>query len=324
MNKLLTLLTVLLFAITSFSQVPEKLSYQAIVRNADGNLVSETQIGMQISILQTSTTGTTVYQETHTVTTNVNGLATLEIGTGIVINGDFASIDWGSDSYFIKSETDLEGGSNYTISGTSQLLSVPYALHAKKADNVFSGDYNDLTNKPASNAVKTYEVGDFAHGGIVFWVDESAQHGLVCAKTNQGSAIKWFAGTFGNTQSKDDGLYSGKINTATILIYTNIVVGNNGGSYAAKLCNDLQLTENGVTYGDWFLPSKYELNLMFLNKTTINATATANGGANFVNNVYWTSTEQNDSNAWIQDFSNGNQSSILKNFDNNVRAIRAF
>lgn len=323
MKKLVTSFIVLFITFSSFSQTPEKMSYQAIVRNADGNLVSEKPVGMKISILQTSITGTAVYVEIHTPTTNVNGLVTFEIGTGAVVNGSFSGINWGSDVYFIKTETDLTGGTNYTISGTSQLSSVPYALNAKKADNVFSGDYNDLTNKPKEAAVKKYKVGDFAQGGIVFWVDETEQHGLVCAKSNQTNAIKWFAGTFGTTQAKGSGLYAGKANN-TLIISAHLFIGDDENIYAARLCNELEIIENSVTYGDWYLPSKYELNLMFQNRSVINTTASANGGESFVSDVYWSSTEHSSQNVWILDFSNGQETNIFKSFENNVRAIRAF
>lgn len=136
MKKLYTLIITLFLTSITFAQAPEKMSFQAIVRDSGDNLVSSQPVGMQISILQTSATGTVVYLETQTPTTNINGLVTLEIGTGTVISGDFTTIDWSEDSYFIKTETDPTGGTNYTITGTSQLLSVPYALHAKTAESV--------------------------------------------------------------------------------------------------------------------------------------------------------------------------------------------
>lgn len=114
----------------AFAQAPQKMSYQAVVRDAANGLIVNQTVGMQISILQGSDTGTPVYVEVQTSTTNANGLASLEIGTGTVITGTFASIDWSTGTYYIKTETDLAGGSSYTITGASQLLSVPYALHA--------------------------------------------------------------------------------------------------------------------------------------------------------------------------------------------------
>lgn len=113
-----------------FAQAPTKLSYQAVIRNAGNVLVANANVGIKISVLQTTATGTVVFAETHTTTTNINGLATLEIGGGAVVSGNFATINWANGPYFIKTETDPTGGSNYTISGTSQFLSVPFALYA--------------------------------------------------------------------------------------------------------------------------------------------------------------------------------------------------
>jgi len=133
------------------AQAPQKLSYQAVIRNSTSQLVTNTKIGMKISILQGSATGTSVYTETQTPTTNANGLVNVEIGglTG------FDLINWGSNSYYLKSETDPLGGTNYTIIGTTQLLSTPYALYAAKAGNGFSGSYVDLTNKPTFATIAT-------------------------------------------------------------------------------------------------------------------------------------------------------------------------
>jgi len=133
MKQLYTFLAVLLMTASTFAQAPGKMSYQAVVRDSGDALVTNQAVGMQISILQTTATGTAVYVETQTPTTNVNGLVTLEIGTGTVVSGDFTTIDWSADSYFIKTETDPTGGASYTITGTSQLLSVPYALYAAKS-----------------------------------------------------------------------------------------------------------------------------------------------------------------------------------------------
>jgi hypothetical protein len=145
MEKLFTLTAIIAFAISVSAQSPQKMSYQAVIRNSSDQLVTNHAIGMRISILQGSSTGTPAYVETQTPTTNVNGLATIEIGGGTIVAGTFAGIDWSTGTYFIKTETDPTGGTSYTITGTSQLLSVPYALYAKIAK---TADYNDLTNKP--------------------------------------------------------------------------------------------------------------------------------------------------------------------------------
>ncbi len=114
------------------AQPPEKMSYQAVIRDAGNDLVTNHTVGMQISILRGSASGIPVYTEVQTPTTNANGLASIEIGgeTG------FDTINWSKGPYFIKTETDPTGGTNYSITGTSQLLSVPYALFAKTAENI--------------------------------------------------------------------------------------------------------------------------------------------------------------------------------------------
>jgi len=119
----------------SSSNAPEKISYQAVLRDAANTLVSNQAVGMQVSILQGSETGTAVYVETQTPTTNTNGLVSLAIGTGTAVSGNFAAINWSYGPFFIRTETDIAGGTNYTIVGTSQILSVPYAQYAKTASN---------------------------------------------------------------------------------------------------------------------------------------------------------------------------------------------
>ena len=137
MKKIITICAAILMTASVFAQAPNKMSYQAVIRNTSNALVTSSAVGMQISILQGSSTGTPVYVETQTPTTNANGLASIEIGSGTVVSGNFSTIDWANGPYFVKTETDPSGGTNYTISGTSQLLSVPYALYAKNTDSWF-------------------------------------------------------------------------------------------------------------------------------------------------------------------------------------------
>jgi uncharacterized protein (TIGR02145 family) len=150
MRKTFTCLVALSMTLFVFAQSPQRMSYQCVVRNATGALVINQSVGIRISILQGTITGKVVYQETYNPNpqTNANGLLSLEIGGGLAISGTFSEIDWSSGPYFLKTETDPTGGTNYSIIGTSQLLSVPYAMYAKTAGNSFSGNYYDLTNKP--------------------------------------------------------------------------------------------------------------------------------------------------------------------------------
>ncbi len=142
------------------AQSPEKMSYQAVVRDANNVLIKDTQIGMQISILQSAADGTAVYVETQTPTTNENGLVTVEVGSGTVVSGDLSTIDWSAGPYFIKTEIDPDGGTSYSITGTSQLLGVPYALYAKTADSIQGGiSYDEINDAPvAANVDSTVTV----------------------------------------------------------------------------------------------------------------------------------------------------------------------
>ncbi|MFW5657373.1 MAG: hypothetical protein ACOC0C_07115 [Bacteroidota bacterium] len=158
MKSILTIISAFLLIINSFAQSPEKMSYQAVIRNSSNNLVANSEVGMQISILQGSIGGTAVYVETQTPTTNANGLVSLEIGAGTVQSGDFSTIDWTNGPYFIKTETDPVGGTTYTITGISQLLSVPYALHAKTAETLTGGIVESdpvYSNSEAANITAT-------------------------------------------------------------------------------------------------------------------------------------------------------------------------
>jgi len=462
MKRIFTILVAIMLTASVFAQAPEKMTYQLVVRDASSNLITSTQVGIEINIYQGSATGTLVYTETQTPTTNANGLLTIEIGgqTG------FDQIDWASGPYFIETNIDVAGGTNYTITGTSQLLSVPYALHAKTAENITGGitetdpvytnsqaanitatDITNLSNLSGTNtgdqdisgiaintqAIKdtaaqiradipvvsgfittetdpvysssvasgitatdttnwhnkldsytetdpifrasvangitaidtanwnnhtvdtdthidstgiaglgyvagahtdstaitnmgfvtgrTYAIGDFAQGGIVFWVDETGKHGLVCAKSDLSSMLPWYAGTSTSTMARGDGPYSGELNTALIIASQSI---GDSTLYAALACSELQITEGGKTYGDWYLPSLNELTLMYQNRAIINTTATANGGTAFVASDYWSSTEITTASVNTYRFAFGIAGNGTKNYALYVRAIRAF
>jgi hypothetical protein len=465
------------------------MSYQAVIRNTGGNLITNSIVGMQISILKGSTSGIEVYVETQSTTSNAQGLISIIIGNGVVQSGDIYTIDWSSGSYFVKTEIDPSGGADYTIVGISQLLSVPYALHANTAsalttnipetDPVFAsaiditnsmiGDLlkfngiqyakftpNYLTSEedgsvtneielpaqsshpgkflttdgtnpawataltseidgsvtneielpaqsgnsgrflttdgtnpawtyaltseidgsvtneiqtlsisgsklyisgPGGNNVSlpvadgsetrvtvgdnltitgngtitspyyvssiTYNIGDMYMGGIIFWLDETKQHGLICETSDISTGIRWYAGTIGNTRAYADGVTGGRINTS-IIIAAQVAIGDDGATYAARICNEKSLLINSAFQSGWYLPSSEELQMMYRNRSTINTTALANGGSVFTNDLYWSSTEE--SNFWAKtvSFSYGGVTGQNKNALYRVRAIRAF
>ena len=156
-------ISALLISALMWAQSPQKMSYQAVVRDNSSTLITEQGIGIQVSIVQGTVDGTIVYLETHAPTTNENGLVSIEIGNGTT-SDDFSAIDWSNGPYFIKTEIDPTslGGTSYTITGINQLLGVPYAYFATTAGNVFSGDYNDLQNLPDFTGWDTNEADDFS------------------------------------------------------------------------------------------------------------------------------------------------------------------
>lgn len=129
MKKLL-LLFVLLISLVTFGQIPQGISYQAIALNSSGNPVANSDVRVKLSILNNSATGSVLYSETQLKTTTAQGLFNLTIGQGTVVSGTFNTINWGSNSKFLKVEMDVTGGTNYALVGTTQLLAVPYALAA--------------------------------------------------------------------------------------------------------------------------------------------------------------------------------------------------
>lgn len=350
MKKYITLIVAVFLTATLWAQSPEKMSYQAVVRNASDALVTNKAVGMKVSVLKGSATGTAVYVETHKPTTNANGLVSVSIGGGTVVSGAFADIDWANGLYFIKTETDPAGGTSYSITGTSQLLSVPYALHAKTAETVTGGitetdpvftawdkDYADLINTPAAadgsetkvtsgtnvtvtgagttaspyvvnaTGATALTIGQSYQGGIIFWLDGTGQHGLIAATTDQSTGIQWYNnGDYTVTNAVRDGIGAGMYNTE------RIIANQSTGSYAGQLCANYQ----GGGYGDWYLPSKYELNLLYSKKIAVGGFASA---------YYWSSTaEYSNGSAWAQSFGSGNQLYGNEGGASRVRCVRAF
>lgn len=138
------------------AQAPQKFSYQAVAADAAGNELANTVIGLRFSIVKDSLDGEVVWMETHQTGTDPFGLFTVQVGTGTPAGGTaatFAEIDWSSGTYFLRVEMDPAGGSNYSLMGTTQLLSVPYALYAETAGSA----KNDLDTDP-TNELQTLEV----------------------------------------------------------------------------------------------------------------------------------------------------------------------
>lgn len=304
MKKVFSILAAVLLTASVFAQSPEKMSYQAVIRNSSDALVTNTQIGLEVNIRQGTTSGTVVYTETQTPTTNANGLVSIEIGGG----SGFNTIDWANGPYFIETKTDPAGGTNYTITGTSQLLSVPYALYAANAGTATGGGNF------------THYIGEEYGGGVIFhlWKDNAGvEHGLIVALTDQSTSQAWSNVTSAaigtSAQSSWDGLSN-----------SNSIVGQAGHtSSAAKLC--LDLVSGGQS--DWYLPSIKELNMLWNNYYTVARALSQIAGATQLAYVYyWSSSEYNLNFVWSFSFIDGSSGyfSFFKETQYYVRAVRAF
>ena len=156
------------------------------------------------------------------------------------------------------------------------------------------------------------KIGESYGGGIVFYVHDGGQHGLIAATADQSTGIRWFGGSFTDTCARGNDIGAGLKNTAIIIANQGPV---DGAAFAATVCNEYSVTVGGVTYGDWYLPSKHELNLLYLQKTVV-------GG--FASDHYWSSTEADFDFAWDQNFGDGAQNYYVKDDTGCVRAVRAF
>jgi uncharacterized protein (TIGR02145 family) len=226
------------------AQAPQKMSYQAVIRNSSNALVTSTAVGMQISILQGSSSGSAVYVETHTPTTNANGLVSIEIGAGTVASGTFSAIDWSAGPYYIKTETDPAGGVDYKVTGVSQLLSVPYAQYAESsATSSESATIKQNIKILEDNLISagTYKLADITGNqynvvkiGTQVWMKEN----LKTTKYNDGTSIPnvtadatWEAATTGAysdySNTPDNSTTNGRL-------YNWFVVDNNPSTKVAS------------------------------------------------------------------------------------------
>jgi hypothetical protein len=180
----------LLSALTqALAQAPQSFSYQAVIRSNVNALIKDQEVSLRLSILKSTADGAAVYTETHTPTTNTNGLVSVMVGAGVTAD-DFSEIDWSDGPYFIKTETDPDGpasGIDYTISGTTQLLSVPYSLFALKANHADNAEQADNATT-ADNATYATTAGSAANATNAGSADNATNADNATYATTAGSA----------------------------------------------------------------------------------------------------------------------------------------
>jgi hypothetical protein len=309
------IISLLLFCValltTAHAQVPPNaFNYSAVARDAAGDPIATSTIGIQVTILKTSPTGASQYSENHFVNTDAFGLFNLVIGAGAVQSGNMATIDWSNDTYYLKVGMDANGGSSFVTMGTTQLLSVPYALYAKSAGSV---------NGNTGGGNFTHYIGEEFGGGVIFhlWKDAAGtEHGLIVDKVDLSTAQEWsnvWDVEIGPAaQSSWDGLSN-----------SNAIVNQPGHtSSAAALC----LNSSNGGYTDWYLPSIYELNMLWNNSFTVaRALSQIPEAAQLATSYYWSSAELGTNYAWMFPFVDGDANlNYVKDYSFYVRAVRAF
>ncbi len=308
MKKILLSLIGFLVSLMMFSQAPHFFKYQAVARESNGELIINQAINFQIRILQGSTVGSAVYSESHSASTNAYGLVNLEIGNGTT-GDDFAAINWATGPYFI--EITMNG----TLMGASQLLSVPYAKYAEISSNTNLPQYTqsqiDNMTPVAGRLIFNTNTNDIQfYNGMQwqrFFISNSLKDLTFNGDTlsvhpiDNSPAVQSYNGSYINTFASSN--TDGAANTDSIVKYQG------EGAYAAYLCDTL----NAYGYDDWYLPAKNELNALYANRLII-------GG--FDISHYWSSTEFDNSFAWIQHFGDGTQTETSKDQYFAVRCIR--
>ena len=288
------------------------IGYQAIVTASNRVQLGNTDVN-NVKTSGTLTAGTVTYPNAHNSTAgqllSIDGSgtatwATLDAGTlsgttlkstitgsSLTSVGTITSGVWSGTAVAVG-----KGGTGLTSVGTNgQVLS--------------SNGTSIVWTTPSTG--DTHSIGESYGGGIVFYVYDGGKHGLIAATSDQSTGIRWYGGSYTNTRARANGVGAGFKNTAIIIANQGDVDGN---AFAATVCNEYSVTVDGVTYGNWYLPSRHELNLLYLQKSVVGAG----------NNIYWSSTEVDADFASFQNFSNGFQSGNAKFITYYVRAIRAF
>ena len=362
MKLKLTIALIILIGCFCFAQ--QGINYKAVVKDGSGAILATTPVSIRFTIYEGAALTNAVYQETHTPTTDAKGIVIINIGEGILnVMGVFNNIDWGSDDHFLNTKINAGAGivdlgttafksvpyalyaetagsateaqtladvialgnsANGPITGLVTSHTLQSASHKGYVDDVISfkqtnleTQITDLLAQLADYEEQILEVtpasiGDMRKGGVVFWVDpEDNAHGLACSLTDQSSGIQWYNDTYVTIGTTYTEIGLGSYNTYQI----NVTQGLPYVNYASGISWQ-------VAYGG--LPSIDELQEMYLQRATINSVAIANGGVALSTGLYWSSSEFNNTGAYMKNFSNGVVTIEDKANTYRVRAIIPF
>lgn len=286
-----------------YAQPQAALPYQGVLRNSDGSILPNQQINLRFSILDSVSTGPVVFSETqHTITSSL-GLFSVNIGLGSVIVSSFGSINWNNNAKFLQVEIDTSNGSSFILMGTTQLF----------LNSINSNSSGGANNSP-------HYIGERYGGGIVFFVYDNGQHGLIASTSDilySCLSCPYAISDLGRSaKNVADGVGAGFKNTLTS-IATQSANTNLQSFNMFYFANIYSVTENGVTYGDWYVPSKSEVKLMYQQKNILGMAAA----------YYWSSNANTSGFSYAINFSDGNEYAIAPGtmiYTNGVRAVRFF
>ena len=322
MKQLLNIFLLLLLANIAMAQAPQGIPYQAVARNSTGAILASTSISVRFTIRDSVATGTIKYREAHTVTTSAQGMFSVNVGQGTPVTGTFFNINWGTNAKFMQVEMDPAGGTSYIDMGTTQMMSVPYALNSSSlklkvsatGDTMYSGGGNFVIIPGSSAANTPLTIGMSYGGGKIAYIFAPGDvgyisgqtHGLIAANSDLSTGVQWGC-VYTITGTSSAAIGAGPANT------TAIVSACTTSGIAAQLCDSY----SGSGYTDWYLPSLYELQQLYNNRSAIGMTS---GG------WYWSSTEVSDYYAWNIGFGSGgvNNAETKSRPYSAVRPIRSF
>ena len=297
----------ILLNIGSYAQSPESMNYQAVIRDGSGNVLASQAVSLQIKILQGSSSGSSVYEETFTPTTNAYGSIAIQIGTGTVVSGAFNTIDWGANSHFVETAVDIFGGTNYTVISTTQLMSVPYAMYAKNAgsspaDNDWTESGSDVYRFSGNVGIGTVtptsllQISDPNAQGLTFKIDGLSPSILLQDNSGVSNTVDNFEirNNLGNlnfnygdnSDANDDGFLS---NTAlTISSIGNVGIGNSDPKERLQLGNNMFFHANPIVNALMFNQYWNGSNWTYANDGPTSGVEFNSSGTGQIN--FWTST----------------------------------
>ena len=310
MNKILILFTLLSFQ--SYGQ-NKHINYQAVIRETDNLALANKSISIRISVSADTQFLNSIYIEIHNTKTNINGLFNISIGAGIPIKKTFDSIKWNQSNHFVKTEIDVNGGNNYKHFSTTEMKSVPYALHSKTAD------YCKIAENTITNPQKKRYIGEYYGGGVIFHLEYDSignEHGLIAGIRNLLPSKGW---SNVNNLIGNNTLYK----SYDVMRNTLDIVNQSGhDSSCAKQC--LDYVQDG--YDDWYLPSIDELRLLANQRYNINKTLAKISGSMMLINAgaFLSSTEGLSDSAYYIEFDSNTTKGTLKSNRFIARPIRKF